>query len=113
MENIRCLIADIPHIILADVIQEVTERRPGMEIVGRVNNHNDLVEIVKERDVDVLILSLEDRTVFESLKDLFESAPNVVTVGVIEHGKRICIGVNDIGPDDFISLVKQAVHKKH
>ena len=113
MEHIRCLIADIPHIILADIVQQIIEKRPGIEVVGRVDSDNDLSRIVKDRAIDVLMLSMEETSVSESLNEVFEVSPEVVAIGVVGDGRRICVCVEDIGPDDFVALIKAAVKKKH
>ena len=113
MENIRCLIADIPHIILADIIQQITEKRPGIEVVGCIDNNNDLSQVVKDRAIDVLISGMEVTSASQSLNKVFEISPQVVAVGVVDDGRRICVCVEDIGPDDLVELVKVAVQNRH
>ena len=105
MENIRCLIADIPHIMLADIIQKITEKRPGIEVVGRIGGNVDLPQVVKDRAIDVVILGMESTSVSQSLNDLFETSPQIVAVGVANDGKRICVCVEDVGPIELMDIV--------
>ena len=113
MENIRCLIADIPHIVLADIIQHITEKRPGIEVVGRIDSNKDLLKFVKDRAIDVVILGMETTSMLQSLNDLFEVSPQVVAVGVVKDGRRVCVCVEDIGPDELIELVRAATQNRY
>lgn len=109
MENIRCLIAGIPHIIFADIVQKITEMRPGIEVVDRVSSINNLSQVVKEHAVDVLIFGMEENSISQSLKDIFEMSPEIVTIGVLDDGRNICMCVSDVSPNGLIDLLQTAI----
>jgi DNA-binding NarL/FixJ family response regulator len=109
IENIRCLIADIPHFILADIIQQITEKRPGIEVVCHIEDVNNVPKIVQEHSIDVVILGEKAISVSQSLDNLFDISPQTVAVGVINEGRRVCVCVEDIGPSELIKIIKSAV----
>lgn len=112
MENVRCIIADMPHYLLADIIQKITDNRTDIEVVGRVDQNTNLSKLLEEQEVDVVMLSMDDVHLSEQLNSVFELSPQVVAVGVVSDARRICVCVEDFGPDDFMSLVMAAVRRK-
>ena len=108
MDNIRCLIADIPHFLLADIIQKITENQPEIDVLGSIDNKTDLANKIKECPVDVLICGMEASET-QSLDKVFDVIPNVVVVGLINDGRRICVCSEDVGPSELISLIKSAL----
>lgn len=111
MENIRCLIADMPQMILADIVQKVTETQPGIEVVDRVNSLNNLPEVIKERAIDVLIYGMDASSITRHLKEIFTSTPELVMIGILEDGKHLCICMNDAGPEDFVNILNLAMKR--
>lgn len=113
MESVRCIIADMPHNLLADIIQKITDSRPDIEVVGRVDQNTNLSELLEEQEADVVMLNMDDINLSEQLSRVFKMQPQVIAVGVVSDAKRICVCVDDMGPDDFMSLVKAAASRKH
>ena len=108
MENIRCLIADIPHIILEDIIRKIIMDRPGIEVVDHFDSNNNISQVIKEHSIDVLIVGMEAETAFQTLNEVVNISPKVVTIGVVADGRRICVCVDDVGPGDLVELVDAA-----
>jgi len=49
MGNFRCLIADIPQLILADIVYWLAEESEDIKVVERLENTDNLVEVVKKK----------------------------------------------------------------
>ncbi len=49
MGNFRCLIADIPQLILADIVYRLAEESEDIKVVERLESTDNLVEVVKKK----------------------------------------------------------------
>ncbi len=47
METLHCLIADIPQIVLADIVQDMVEESNDIDVIGRVNITEEILSAVK------------------------------------------------------------------
>ncbi len=105
MGNIRCLIADIPQIMLADVIRKITEKQSGIEFVELTHEGEDIPRFVKDHGVDVVILGKSALSVSGTLNGIFEASPQVIAVSILEDGNRVCFCVEDVGPKELTDLL--------
>lgn len=112
MENIRCLIADIPQLLLADIVEKIIEERPGVEVMYRSDNENALHTQMREGLIDVVIHSMADHDMSLIIKELLKTSSHTISVGVIDDGRRVCICMRDIGPDEFIELIRLAAKNR-
>lgn len=110
MDNIRCLIADIPQILLADIVQGITESRSGFDVVKRVENKNNLPQIVREHKIDVVILEIKASRFSNECNEILDSKPELVIVGLVKDGRRAAILIDNIGKKELIKLIR-TTHK--
>ena len=107
MDNIRCVLADIPQVALADIIQKIIEARPGIEVIGRVENNNELLNYLNNESVDVVIHNMDAINSPQGIDRVLQQSPQTISVGLVESGRRICVCVQDIGPDELSNLIEE------
>ena len=112
MDNVRCLIADIPHNLLADIVQRITESRSDIEVVGRFESKDGLPQIVRDSEADVVIFGMEAGTLSNECKEMFDAKPELVIVGLVEDGRRAAIIIDDVGPKEIMDIMHVAFKDK-
>jgi hypothetical protein len=111
MGSVRCLVGDIPQVILADIIQLVIDDRPDIEVVCRLDDIDCVCDAVKENEIDVVILGEKAISLSQSVSDLLTTYPQTTVVAILNNGSRVCVCVEDFGLDDFVTMVR-SVDKK-
>ena len=59
MKRVRVLVANRPRLMRELVLAVITDQ-PDIEVVGELQNENELAEAVEEAQPDILILALDD-----------------------------------------------------
>ena len=113
MENIRCLIADIPQIVLADIVQHIAENRLGIEVVGRIESKENFPRVIRENKVDVVMFGAKNDLFPDEWRDIRDSDPDLLFVGLIEDGRHAAIFINDIGPDQLMNMLKASLRNEN
>lgn len=108
MDNIRCLIADIQEIVLADIVQRIAEDSPGIDIVSRVDSTENLYQLIQDNAADVVILGIEADELSKQYTELLDAFPGLVMLGIIGNGRRALVIVDDIGPQQLTGLIQSS-----
>lgn len=58
MRRVRVLVANRPR-LMRELVLEVIADLPDIEVIGEIQNENDLAQAVEEAEPDVLILALD------------------------------------------------------
>ena len=58
MRRVRVLVANRPR-LMRELVLEVIADQPDIEVIGEIQNENDLAQAVEEAEPDVLILALD------------------------------------------------------
>ena len=106
MDKIRCLIADIPQHLLVDMIRKATEARSDIDVIEQYTTGKDLLELIEKEPVDTVLLGMEKDFEIRSLDKIFSVLPQVVVVGVIDDGRRVCMCMEDVGLELLMKLVR-------
>ena len=59
MKRVRVLVANRPR-LMRELVLAVISDQPDIEVVGELQNENELAEAVEEAQPDILILALDD-----------------------------------------------------
>ncbi len=111
MESVRCLVGDIPQVVLADIIQLVIDDRPDINVVCRLDDINGVCEAVKEHEIDVAVLGEKAISLSQSVNELLLTSPQTTVVAILNDGNRACICVENFGLDELVAMVR-SVDKK-
>ncbi|MDH5181644.1 MAG: hypothetical protein OEZ39_14660 [Gammaproteobacteria bacterium] len=109
MEYIRCVIADIPQIILADIIQQLTEQHPGIEVVARFDDFEKLASFIQQQDIDMVMLGTDMDSMAQSLNEVLALSPQTVVIAIIKNGRRACACIEDVGASELLDVVNNVV----
>lgn len=105
MENIRCLIADIPQQVLADIVQSITNECKAAEVVDRINGVENLQLAVKENSIDVVILGMKNNVLPRQCSELMEQFANLMVIGLIDDGRRAAVYLDNIGTKEIVHII--------
>ena len=106
METLRCLIADIPQKILADIVQTVTQQDKSIEVVGQLSDLNQLSEVLDKQAIDMLILGIQKYTPPTFCHGLLEAFPDLLIVGLVDDGRMAVICIGNVGTNDILKVIR-------
>jgi DNA-binding NarL/FixJ family response regulator len=90
MEKIRVLLANRPR-IMREVVRNIIEHQPDMEIVGKVLDPLEVLFIAKEKQVDAVVVAFGDSEESGLSSHLFTECPNVRIVGLVSSSNAAFI----------------------
>ncbi len=90
MKKIKILLANHPR-MMREVVREMIEAQPDMEVVGEVLNPVELLVTVRETAADAVILGLEDAQELGVCSHLLAEYPNLTILALASTGKTAFI----------------------
>jgi DNA-binding NarL/FixJ family response regulator len=117
MKKIRVLLANSRPRIMRQVMRQLIERQPDMEIIGEVAALSDLIRIAKETAADVIIITLEDVEASGLGRQLLAECADVTILALASKGdtafiERLSFGRREIvDPSEvnILSALRQAI----
>jgi hypothetical protein len=106
VETLHCLIADIPQIVLADIVQRITEENKNIEVVERVPSIEDVPAILSRQDIDVLILGMKSNICPLACKDILKKYSDLLIVGLVDDGRQAAIYIDDVGSNEIVKIIR-------
>jgi DNA-binding NarL/FixJ family response regulator len=102
---------------MREVMRQLIERQPDMEIIGEVSDLSALVRVAKETAADVIIVALEDSEALELGSQLLAECPDVVILALASKGdaafiEQVRLGRREIaGPSEanILSALRQTI----
>lgn|SRR2546425_9468785 len=85
MSTIKVLLANRPR-ILREVVRDVIERQPDMEIVGEVLDPLGVLLAAKETESDAVVIGLQDSEEPGLLSHLLAECPHMTVLGLSSQG---------------------------
>ena len=111
MKKIRCVIAGVSHIMLADIMNHIAEQNLNIELINNIEE-GELLSHVQQLDINVVMTSFDTTELPKACNDLLEEVSDVAVVGLVDDGRKLCICINDAGPAELIELIQTAVQGK-
>ena len=105
MDNLRCLMADIPQKILSDIVGRITEAHERIEVLDQVASREHLPEILNRQSVDVLILGMTDPGLPQYCRDLLQTHNNLLIIGLFDDGRMATVYLNDIASWEIVKVI--------
>ena len=106
MEILQCLIADIPQVVLADIVQRVTEENENIEVVMRVPDIKDVPAVLSRQNIDVLIVGMKSNVTPQACKDMLKRYSDMLIVGLVDDGRQAIIYMGDVGCNEIVQAIK-------
>ena len=116
MKKIRVLLANRPR-MLREVLREIIEDQPDMEVVGEVLDPLDLLMAVRNMKADAVILAVKDSEEPGLCSHLLAEYPNLAILCLALEGKsafieQLCprrLEIVDPSEDKILSALRHAV----
>ena len=113
MKKIRILLANRPR-MMREVVREMIEAQPDMEVVGEVLDPLELIVAVRETEADAVILALEGSEEPGLTSHLLAEYPKLTILGLPSRGKTAFVRpgrqeiVDPTGPK-ILEALRQAI----
>ena len=105
MEILRCLIADIPQNILADIVHSVAQQDEKIDVIGQVRNIDDIPGFLRRENIDVLIMGMRDSTPHQFCQDIFRNFPGLLVVGLVDDGRMAVACLADVSSRQLVDII--------
>lgn len=105
MQPLRCLIADIPQQVLADIVQIIAEEDNNVVVVDRISNIQELPGILSRQPVDVLILGMKNYVFPPVCINLLDQFSNLLIVGLVDDGRMAAVCINDVRSHELLDVI--------
>jgi AmiR/NasT family two-component response regulator len=106
MENIRCVIANMPQKLLRDIVENMVRESGDIEVVDQVENIRDVPSVIADNSVDLLIMGMESNNLPESCLGIMNRSANVPILGLVDDGRRLAMYLNNVGKNDILKMVR-------
>lgn len=106
MDGVRCVIADIPQRLLADIVQNMADESGIFEVVDRVNSLSELPAVVARQPVDVLIMGMDNTMLPKLGIEIMRAVPNLPIVALVDDGRRMAVYLDNVGKNDLLRIVR-------
>ena len=106
MDNVRCLIADMPQLLLADIVQNLADACSDIEVIGHVDTMDDITSVIAANPVDVLILGMDDAVLPALCVEMMRRVSNLAILGLVDDGRQLAVYLNDVGKNDILKILR-------
>lgn len=106
MKCVRCLIADIPQQLLADIVQNIAKESGLIEVVDQVSSVADIPAVIANKPVDVLILGMKNTELPSLCVDLMNRISHLLVIGLVDDGRRLAVYLNNVGRTDILRIIR-------
>jgi DNA-binding NarL/FixJ family response regulator len=114
MQRIRILTTEMPQSpMLREIIERVAKNSQDMEIVGLLHKKSQLIDEIKESEVDVVIFDLEEHEIPNIYINLVTAIPSAVIVGIVDDGRRILVNVKQIGANELMDTIRTLTRNRY
>lgn len=111
MENIRCIIANMPQQMLVDIVENIAKESGVTEIVDRVTNINDIPDVIARKPADLLILGMKSNELPEPCLRILNHCSDLPILGLVDDGRRLAIYLNNFGKKDILRIIN-TLHRR-
>lgn len=105
MKPLRCLIADIPQKVLADILERVTEEVEDIKVVGQVLGMDEVSHYLNRHKIDVLILGMHVESSNLFCREILRQFPNLLIVGLVDDGRMAVVCLGDVGSHQLVRAI--------
>lgn len=102
--SIKILIAD-DHKIIREGLRALIERKPGMEVIGEVENGRKAVQLAQELLIDIIVMdiAMPDLNGIEATRQIVARAPGIKVIALSMHSdKRFVVEMLKAGASGFL-----------
>jgi len=106
--------------MLGDIVREIVDAQPDMQVVGRLVDARELVRTAIATDADFVVLGLEDGRLPGSCDQLLELDPAIRVLAVDGDGRRSFVyqleprmrPLGELSPDALVAAIRAAMRPR-
>lgn len=111
MENIRCIIANLPRQMLVDIVENMAQESGDIEIVDRVASISEIPAAISQNPADLLILGMKSNELPEPCLSIWDRSSDMPILGFFDDGRKLAIYLNNFGKNDILKIIS-TLHRK-
>jgi DNA-binding NarL/FixJ family response regulator len=116
IEQLGILLCDLSRLV-GDMVERAVAQTDDMGVVGRADSLDELLELARETDPDVVIVGLYDAELPRACLDLLLERPRVKVIGLEELEGRAQlyelrpeqVEIGEVSPEDVVDTIRAAV----
>jgi ATPase family associated with various cellular activities (AAA) len=108
VSRIRVALGDVQSAILRDILAQITDLEPDMELVPQVGGPDPRDASARQRP-DVLICDVRPNELPEVCRQMFAELDPPVVVGLSREGREAAICIANAGPAQLMSVIRSAI----
>jgi hypothetical protein len=108
MNRIRVALGDVQSAILRDILAQITDLEPDMELVG-IAGQPRLTEAIGRDQADVVICDVRPEELPEVCRELFAEGDPPVVVGLAREGREAAVCIANAGAAQLMAVIRSAV----
>lgn len=101
----RCLIADIPQVVLADIVQKILEEANDIEVVGRLKSSEEVQSFITQNSIDILIIGMKNDSLSSVYQEVMNQDSNLIVIGLKGDGRNLVVHINNPGNSSLIKII--------
>ncbi|MGK0399431.1 MAG: hypothetical protein ACJA0I_001733 [Gammaproteobacteria bacterium] len=105
MNTLRCLIADIPQKLLADIVHRVAHLDGAIEVVGQVPQLSEIPRVLSQQEIDVIIVGMGDDFECTECWEILHKYPDLLVIGLVNDGRMVVVCFADLSSIQLINLI--------
>jgi AAA+ superfamily predicted ATPase len=107
MSRIRVALGDVQSAMLRDILAQITDLEPDMELVG--HGQPDLKKVLAEQQADVVICDVRPEELPEVFRGLFSNGIAPIVVGLAREGREAMVCIANAGAGQLMSVIRSAI----
>lgn len=116
VEQVGILLVDLSR-FLGEMIERAVTRTHDMGVVGRAASLDELHDLARATDPDVLIVGLRDAELPQACLDLLLERPRMKVLGIEEHDGRVQlyelrpeqVEIGEVSAEEVVHTIRDAV----
>jgi hypothetical protein len=108
MKRIRVALGDVHSAILRDILAQITELEPDMELVGKAGEP-DVKDAVTREHANVVICDVRPEELPQVARELFATGDRPVVVGLAREGREATVCIPDAGAAQLMAVIRSAI----
>jgi DNA-binding NarL/FixJ family response regulator len=114
VQPIRLITSELTG-ILDGIVEKVLQSAGDIEVLARARNRAELIELLRTRHPDVVILGLESTTAADIGWELYVGDPMLRVIGIVADGRQAFVyelrphrmSLGELSPDDLVTVVRR------
>jgi DNA-binding NarL/FixJ family response regulator len=115
-EHVGILLADLPRLV-GQLIDRAVARTHDLVVVARAASLDELYDVARATDPDVVVVGLHDVELPDACLDLLLERPRMKVLGIEEHNGRAQlyelrpeqVEFGEVSPDEVVEAIRAAV----